>query len=548
MKKRSSRLRVLSALSLCLSAMGLSACSSSNVVSVEFGSDNNVISVGQIDFSNYYLNVEYRNGDSEQIPVTESMIDKNDIFKLYKVGTHDITFYYDNFYTTATFIVEVNHFDDDIKFVTNDKYQGEDIFIQKYDGKPHSLELTQNIPVGTQIIYPDGNSFTDSKNTPYVVKAILVKDGYESKEITGKMLIVVNEFPNEYFDQIKFNDAVIPYDGKEHDITIENLPEELEVEYKIYDSTGRKIDKAVDAGDYNVYATFASKNHNYTIPDSMKTRTAKLTISKVAISCSSVSLEPIVKEYDGKSVEIEPIGYVPENVHYNITIKDANGNVVEDPVDAGVYNIELNFTSDKNHSPEPSKLTSTLTINKKVIDLSNLKYGLEEVTFDGTIKRYSLLDSQLDNSITPKFTYYKYGSDTPCEPSQAGKYIVDIDFEIANGDMNNYEFINIPSESAVLVINKGIIDLSGLHQYGELQVEYDGTVKRYDYFDGKVSALVNVVLTYYPEYSDTPCDPIEPGRYTVKVEFEIISEESENLRIINAPTSDTKLIITNISE
>ena len=235
MSKASSRLKLLSALTLGFSALSLSACSYSNIESVEFATDNNVVTVGEFDLSNYYLNVNYRNGESEQIQVDESMIDSNDLFNLYKVGTHDITFYYDNFYTTATFIVEMNHFASDIKFVTNGQYLGEDIFIQKYDGKSHSLELTQNVPSGTQILYPDGNSFSETKNTPYVIKAVLVKDGYATKEITGKMLIVANEFPEEYFSQIKFEDLTEPYNGEEHTIEVENLPDELEVEYKIYE-------------------------------------------------------------------------------------------------------------------------------------------------------------------------------------------------------------------------------------------------------------------------------------------------------------------------
>lgn len=515
MKKTGSRLKLLSALSLGFTALGLSACSLSNIANVMFGSDNNVITVGQIDFSNYHLDIEYKNGDTEEIPVTESMIDKNDIFKLYKVGTHDITFYYDNFYTTATFIVETNHFSDDIKFVTNDKYQGEDIFIQKYDGKAHSLALTQNVPVGTQIIYPDGNSFTDSKNTPYVVRAILVKDGYVSKEITGKLLIVVNEFPEEYFNQIVFDDVTVPYDGKEHSITIEELPNELEAEYKIYDSTGRKVDKAVDAGVYNVYVTFTSKNHNYTIPDSQKTRTAKLTIGQTVINCSSVTLEPIVKDYDGFSVDILPLGFIPNNVSYNVVVKDENGDVVANPVNAGEYSVQVNFTTDSDHTVSPESLTTTLTINKKVVDLSGLEYGLEEVKFDGCNKRYSLLDNQLPNYVNANFTYKKVGSDEECTPFEPGKYIVEIDFEIVNENPNNYQLINVPTDSAVLIINpiqysKELFD--GI-KFENSTVQYDGLEHTIEVQN--LPAQLDVEYKIYDASNNEVEKAIEVGKYKV---------------------------------
>lgn len=515
MKKTGSRLKLLSALSLGFTALGLSACSLSNIANVMFGSDNNVITVGQIDFSNYHLDIEYKNGDTEEIPVTESMIDKNDIFKLYKVGTHDITFYYDNFYTTATFIVETNHFSDDIKFVTNDKYQGEDIFIQKYDGKAHSLALTQNVPVGTQIIYPDGNSFTDSKNTPYVVRAILVKDGYVSKEITGKLLIVVNEFPEEYFNQIVFDDVTVPYDGKEHSITIEELPNELEAEYKIYDSTGRKVDKAVDAGVYNVYVTFTSKNHNYTIPDSQKTRTAKLTIGQTVINCSSVTLEPIVKDYDGFSVDILPLGFIPNNVSYNVVVKDENGDVVANPVNAGEYSVQVNFTTDSDHTVSPESLTTTLTINKKVVDLSGLEYGLEEVKFDGCNKRYSLLDNQLPNYVNANFTYKKVGSDEECTPFEPGKYIVEIDFEIVNEKPNNYQLINVPTDSAVLIINpiqysKELFD--GI-KFENSTVQYDGLEHTIEVQN--LPAQLDVEYKIYDASNNEVEKAIEVGKYKV---------------------------------
>ena len=547
MSKASSRLKLLSALTLGFSALSLSACSYSNIESVEFATDNNVVTVGEFDLSNYYLNVNYRNGESEQIQVDESMIDSNDLFNLYKVGTHDITFYYDNFYTTATFIVEMNHFASDIKFVTNGQYLGEDIFIQKYDGKSHSLELTQNVPSGTQILYPDGNSFSETKNTPYVIKAVLVKDGYATKEITGKMLIVANEFPEEYFSQIKFEDLTEPYNGEEHTIEVENLPDELEVEYKIYDSEGRKVDKAIEAGEYNVYASFTCKDHNYSIPNSKKSKTAKLTISKIDIKCDEVSLEPITKQYDGKSVEIKPTGYVPEGVHYNVVIKDSSGTVVQDPVNAGVYNVEVNFTSDKNHSVQPQKLETTLTINKRVVDLSNVEYGLEEVTFDGTIRRYSLLDQYTNQYVTPKFTYLRYETDEECEPSTGGKYKVLIDYEAIDGDMSNYELVNVPTDPAILIINKKAIDLGNL-VYGPEEVKYDGTSKKYTYFDSRVPAYVVPKLTYYALGSNEPCNPIEPGTYTVVVNFEIVESEKANLELIHVPTKSTELIITDISE
>lgn len=537
MKKTGSRLKLLSALSLGFTALGLSACSSSNIVNVMFGSDNNVITVGQIDFSNYHLDVEYKNGDVEEIPVTESMIDKNDIFKLYKIGTHDITFYYDNFYTTATFIVETNHFSDDIKFVTNDKYQGEDIFIQKYDGKAHSLALTQNIPVGTQIIYPDGNSFTDSKNTPYVVRAILVKDGYESKEITGKLLIVVNEFPPEYFDQIVFDDVTVPYDGKEHSITIEELPNELEAEYKIYDSTGRKVDKAVDAGVYNVYVTFTSKNRNYTIPDAQKTKTAKLTIGQTAINCSGVTLEPIVKDYDGFSVDVLPLGFIPNNVSYNVVIKDKNGNVVNKPVDAGEYSVQVNFTTDSDHIVNPEFLTTTLTINKKVVDLSGLEYGLEETKFDGCNKRYSLLDNQLPNYVQANFTYKKVGSDEACTPFEPGKYIVDIGFEIVNENPNNYQLINVPTDSAVLIVNpiQFAKDFFDEISFQNASVPYDGLEHTIEVEN--LPDELNVEYKIYDNNGNEIEKAIEVGRYTVEATFspkEIGYEVPESKRTMTA--------------
>ena len=321
--------------------------------------------------------------------------------------------------------------------------------------------------------------------------------------------------------------------------------EKLSEEIKEIFNTNNEIDE--NSSIQTDYFRIGFFNTVHSIPDSKKSKTAKLKISKIDIKCDEVSLEPITKQYDGKSVEIKPTGYVPEGVHYNVVIKDSSGTVVQDPVNAGVYNVEVNFTSDKNHSVQPQKLETTLTINKRVVDLSNVEYGLEEVTFDGTIRRYSLLDQYTNQYVTPKFTYLRYETDEECEPSTGGKYKVLIDYEAIDGDMSNYELVNVPTDPAILIINKKAIDLGNL-VYGPEEVKYDGTSKKYTYFDSRVPAYVVPKLTYYALGSDEPCNPIEPGTYTVVVNFEIVESEKANLELIHVPTKSTELIITDISE
>lgn len=524
---------------ICILMMMVS-CNYSDIVSVTFGTDNNNILFGEIDYSDYYLDVKHRNGTVEQVTVTEDMIDENDIFKLYEIGTHDITFYYDNFYTTVTFIVNINHFSEDLKFITNDTYQGEEVFVQKYDGESHSLELTNDYPVDTQIVYPDGNSFSECKSTPYVVRAVLTKDGYEPKEIVGKLLIVSNEFPSEVFDSIVFNDKVETYDGKEKNIEIENLPNELEVEYKIIDSLGRKTENAIDAGVYQITATFKSKNHNYEL--TKNTLTATLTIEKAPIKINTLSIDDVTKVYDGEAAQVKVFGSTPDGVGYDLIIKDKDGNIITNPKDVGTYNVELVFKTDGNHYPNPEKLTSIITINKKIIDLKDVSYGLDEVSFTGAKQDYSLLKNQIDEFVIPDFKYYLNGV-TLCDPVFPGTYTVEISYSIKDDDLKNFEIINIPTDSPILIINE-VIDLSFL-SYELETVTYDGTKKEYTKLNGKLGSLNSYVLpvfTYYLDGSSESTDPIAAGTYHVAVTY-VLDELVENCSIKGIPTDEPILVI-----
>lgn len=546
MKNRRTIYRILVIIPVILFLMFTLSCNSSNISKVEFGTDNNVVLFGEIDFSDYYLNVTYKNGTKEQITVTESMIDKDDYFKLFEIGTHDITFYYDNFYTTATFIVNINHFSSDLQFVTNDTYNGERVFVQKYDGLSHSLELTNDYPVDTQIVYPDGNSFSECKSTPYTVRAILTKDGYEPKEIVGKLLIVSNEFPSELFDSISFSDASYTYDGKEKMIEATNIPAGLDVEYKIVDSLGRKVENAIDAGTYNITATFKSNNHNYEL--TKNTLSATLTIEKAQIKVNSIGVDDVNKVYDGLSANIKVYGSCPDGVGYDLIIKDLSGNVITDATNAGSYVAEVIFKTDSNHYVAPEKLTSNIVISKRVVDLSSLSYGLEEVYFNGEVKRYTLLDNLLEDFIEPSFTYYLNETTLCEEPILPGTYYVDIKYCVKNDSINNYEVINVPEDAAILIINE-VINLISL-TYPTQNVVYDGTAKEYTLLSsilGPLASYITPLYEYYLEGSINPTTPVDVGSYSVKINY-ILSEEVKDCNIINIPNTDATLIISSSIE
>ena len=142
-----------------------------------------------------------------------------------------------------------------------------------YDGQPHSLSVTGDIPQGTNIEYKN-NARTDAGS--YTVSATLEKDGYESKTLSATLTVNKAEFEGITFESKKF-----VYLGGTCSLSVDgDIPENTQITY-----TGN--DKK-DVGEYTVTATLTNPNYI------TKVLTATLTISAktdIALSIVNALLE-----------------------------------------------------------------------------------------------------------------------------------------------------------------------------------------------------------------------------------------------------------------
>lgn len=95
--------------------------------------------------------------------------------------------------------------------------------IVEYDGTIHSLELKGSLPYGFEIVYPNGNEFSDPGE--YKILANIINTESEKVVLSYEaMLTIIDNL------DVEFLSHTFTYDGTEHSLAIEGL-EELNVVY-----------------------------------------------------------------------------------------------------------------------------------------------------------------------------------------------------------------------------------------------------------------------------------------------------------------------------
>lgn len=146
-----------------------------------------------------------------------------------------------------------------------------------YDGQPHSLTVSGNVPQNTEIKY-ENNGQTNAGN--YTVKATLNKDNYESKTLSATLTINKAEFTGITFESKKFI-----YLGGTHSLAVEgNIPENTKVEYSNNDKK--------EVGEYTVTATLTNPNYITKTLTATLTITAKMEIAKSVVNSLLVKPDP----------------------------------------------------------------------------------------------------------------------------------------------------------------------------------------------------------------------------------------------------------------
>lgn len=231
-----------------------------------------------------------------------------------------------------------------------------------FDGSEHSIEVS-NLPAGVEVSYSPTNTFINAGRHEVTASFNDTTGNYNvPDDMTATLTIAQQSLP------VEFNSKEITYDGLEHSIEIEeSLPEGITVSYS--------KNSYIDAGVYEVTASFEDSNNNYIIDDI----TATLTINKADLT--GLKFENKTVTYDGTPKSIDITGELDDSISSltDYTNEYKNNN----KTNAGTYYVYATITPSNNNFNRLI-LNAVLTINKA--DISGISMDDVTVDYDGTPK------------------------------------------------------------------------------------------------------------------------------------------------------------------
>lgn len=521
---------LLSLLSFGLLSFASSCTASNQIVGIHMSSEETVkVPYGNFSPDGINVTVDYRDGGSNEIPLTNEMISETEHLKFFKVGEQNVEVVYRNRYkTTMPVEVTLNEFSDSYALVG-----GEYIF----DGEPHMVSLNQELPEGARITYPYGNVFTNAG--VYEVVGVMSKNGYASKTLTTTLTIYPAARPVE---GIVLMDATYVYNGEMRSLEIENVPEGVEVSFDAYDyNTNVRVNKVVNAGKYKIVAHFNDVNPNYAKIEDMS---ATLTILKADYDLSNIALLDVTKEYDGKNYDasITNPKSLPTGIEVSYSYLDQDGNTVFGNAACGTYTMVASFKGgdSKNYnSIEP--LTATLTVKQKVIKIKEL-VAKGEIAFDGKTVNFEegVTQSIYVTGDLPAGVSVTYeNNDQYC----AGEYEVtarfaatDSNFAVDLSEMKAYLTINQIRRS-VLTYDEATGKYS--KPFGAKNLDFEGNTVTVNGIDEDVYEVTSIAFFDVLDNSEVPYEEIQNEvtyKYVVRFAYKdpdlaesiILAEESDN--------------------
>lgn len=268
----------------------------------------------------------------------------------------------------------------------------------------------------------------------------------------------------------------------------------------------------INAGEYDVTATFTLKDAaNYEI-DGAATATAKFVITKAPIDLSAVAFPAAGTNYfKGTAFDFEVLN-LPAGVAvaYTYTLDGAAADAL---LNVGTYTVTATFTSANYEIAADSAITAEFTILKALADMSGITLADQSLAYTGAALEYVVagLPAGVDAVIT-----YKQ-ADAAASPINAGTYTAVISF-VSDG-------YTIPAEwaekTATLVITPKDVTIAGAVFEGDAFV-YDGSTKTYAPVTGYDSTIFNV--TYAIEG-----DQVNAGSFTATATFALVDAANYNL-------------------
>lgn len=426
----------ISALFLPLVALGFSIAASScsaftEIKGIRMSSTDPVdVYYGNFSYEGIGVTVDYVDGSSTEIPLTEEMVSEVERLKFFKMGAQTIDVVYKNrFKTTMDINVLLNQFKD--SYALNG-------YECTYDGQPHIVTLNQELPEGASIVYPYGNVFTNAGR--YEITGVISKNGYESKTLSTVLTI---HQATHSTDEMVFEDATVIYNGEMRSIEVQNVPEGVEVTYETFPfGQTIPINKVVNAGKYRVVAHFTDTSPNYQkIPD----KEAILTIEKAYYDVSGVHFPNVTRTWDNQDYEakVSITSPLPTGIQIAYAYYDEDGNKVNSNSKVGTYTMEASFVGGDTvnyHPIEP--LRATLKVVQKVISIRD-KITFESESLDFDRQEHSLaIKGTLPSGV--KVDYVNNGH------TYAGEYEIKAVFTAENPN----ETVDVSEMTAYMIINR----------------------------------------------------------------------------------------------
>ena len=546
---------LLSLLSLSFASFAASCTASGEIVGIHMSSEETVtVPYGEFTYDDINVTIDYRDGNTREIPLVEDMISDIEKLKFFKVGNQDVEVTYRSRYSTTMPIdVTLKEFKDSYALV------GDELI---YDGEPHMVTLNQELPEGATITYPYGNVFTNAG--VYEVVGVMSKNGYASKTLTTTLTIHPATRPVE---GILFEDTTLVYNGEMRNIEIQHVPEGVEVTYDAYDyATNVKVNKVVNAGTYKVVAHFNDVNPNYAKIEDMS---ATLTILKADYDISKIGFEDVVKEYDGKNYDaaITNERSLPTGVKVSYSYLDADGNTVQTTAAVGTYTMVASFSGGdiKNYN-EIQPLKATLRVEPQVIKVK------DKVIFDGKTVNFdeSVTHSLAVTGDLPAGVEVTYENN---DQTLAGEYEVIAHFKATDSN----KVCDISELRAYLVINRIRRSVTVLDEttgeytaeFSAANLHFNGNVASVDGIDTDVFEVISITFYDALTNEEVAVETIEDDityKYLVRFAYKdpdlassvILSDESDTFsrqtikvwneddHLYNKPFSASNISIVNL--
>lgn len=427
-----------------------------------------VVEVGEFNYDDYTIIAEFSDGTKQSAVLSQDMIGEIDKMYFYRIGEYEINV--QAFNLVGKFKLNIVR-----KTFSNITFEDKTIV---YDNKEHSINVEGAIPAGTTISYIPSNSFTSVGN--YQVTAVLINSNYQTLQLKANLIIEPAVYDLSY---ISFESKTYDYDGLRKYLAInEDLPNEVSVVYTI---NGLRGNSAVNAGIYEVVASFTSTNKNYAqIPN----LSAVLTINKAQYDVGELSLISANYVYDGQFKTLVLNGRVPNGVSVSYTTNGVAGNGA---TDVGEYEIVAHFISNDYNYEDLEPISAVLTIAKADFVLSNVELNSTLYVYDG--QAHSLIISgeptsqelQKYSNITITYTINDEQGNTAIN---AGEYIVRA---IISQDNPNY--INSYTLSSSMIISKAVIEIENL-SLTDATFIYDGQMKSLE-LHGDIPSFITVCYT-----------------------------------------------------